>query len=460
MANRKKIKKAGSATRNIHKIATTFGVIPLVAMSSFLFNDSYSLASSVTPATARVTHGKTVYVGERVTFNLSDYFESLSTSLISSMNNNANSILTVNLSCHTIQGLNPGSATITIAVPDGLGSGGNVMNTFTVGVIEPALVIKALDVGGNGLDISDVVSAVSNSNPAANVNGDTTVDNYDYPALLDLIQLQTNLNPSYPKTPNVLIADQVLTTNTSPLEIDLNQYFSDLDGDYINYRVYSSETSVITSIYPGCSWLSLNPYSIGSSTITIVADDQKGGYEVASFLAEVVTNSPPEASSSPLYDLIMQPGTQWSTDFDGLFTDPDGDSLLYNATGGSVTSTVNKFYINGSSPAFDVEVIANDSHGGTSSPRTVHVDYIYPTNLVTGSYQLYHIESYFNSVLTSANAFTITSTSNIGTEAVQDLGCGHFNLNITGNQSGTYTITVKGENVNHDIAYRTFVISI
>jgi hypothetical protein len=332
VAKRKKIKKAGSTTRNIHKIAATLGVIPLVA-SSFLFTDSYALASGSTPV-AYPMQNKTIDLGRDNQLTISMYdlfksdtiFENMFTGSIV-VSESSDPLTTVDtssafqnayFSCGDLilQANHLGSYTVTVQATNyGTPENDVVEATFTVGIIDHAILkdkLDQLDGKHNGLDITDVVNAVNKVGLSTefDTNGNHVIDKGDYAEYLSLIPAAfTNHSP--------VLRDGTIPSISLDIDesksIDLNTYFKDEDEEsYIRYRLYDAGSELFyANISSSYLYLSAAE-SIGSSPITIVADDNDGGSKVVEFTINVFDNHSPELNeTSPLYDLIMETGTSF-----------------------------------------------------------------------------------------------------------------------------------------------------
>jgi hypothetical protein len=113
--------------------------------------------------------------------------------------------------------------------------------------------------------------------------------------------------------------------------------FSDADGDTLSYSVVSesnwvqidADTGAITlngSVPANASQAGTN----GAYTLKVKADDGEGG-TVTKDITITVSNLPPEVSGS-ISDMRVLKETNVSID-GAQFTDPDGDTLTYSATG-------------------------------------------------------------------------------------------------------------------------------
>jgi hypothetical protein len=475
MSKRKKARKSTTPSNKLHKIASTMSIVPLVAMSPFLFsNNSYAIATDV-------THGVTLDLSKTTTgfmsINANNYFSGLSSPYL--IESSSQSIITVEYSSGngqgTIHGNRPGTATITVNGSDG--QEGTIHNSFTVAVIDPGIVIKALDSGHDGLDVGDIVRAISTHNTAADMNGDGNEDNYDYPELLSLIQPVSNHNPDF-KTGITQLPTVTLALGHTDTILNLNNYFTDLDNDSLKFRFYDNAPATTPAVYaqyssssamelilnPNLGGLDLNHN--GSTTYTIVVDDAYGGYKVADLKVNVLDsgNHTVQVSTNPLSDLVLNGNSGY--DLNQLFFDPDYDYINYSFI--SVPMQVNaNAHASGSYLSFDSggtdlstvagTVYANDSYTpGTQAFRDLKVQ------LTT---QQFHVNESKN--LSLSNFFIGTNSYSVikpddQTNASVDiiLSSGSPELKIIGKHEGTFTFTIHSTDSSNQVMDKTFLFYI
>lgn len=206
------------------------------------------------------------------------------------------------------------------------------------------------------------------------------------------------------------LADLSLLEDVGEVVIDLSDVFLDPDGDELIYAVVSSNESVATASVADHS-LTLTEVANGSSTITVEADDQKGGKVEIAFLVTIVNvNDAPEVALQTQNQVLDEGFSTATIELDGAFSDDDGDAITIDAfvadeqvvtvsiTGtnlilsevgiGTTTITVKGVDGNGGEASFDFEVTVNEVLGEFSKDNLQ----IYPnptTNwlFVKGNYE-------------------------------------------------------------------------
>ncbi len=113
------------------------------------------------------------------------------------------------------------------------------------------------------------------------------------------------------------------------VEIVLEGYFSDPDGDDLSYAATSSDEGVATASASGAS-LTVEAASQGTATVTVTATDP-GGLSAEQEFSVTVPNRVPEISD-PIPDAEVHVGESSELALSDHFSDPDGDDLSYAAT--------------------------------------------------------------------------------------------------------------------------------
>ena len=188
------------------------------------------------------------------------------------------------------------------------------------------------------------------------------------------------------------IRNQMLTVGGPSFTRNLNAVpvvFKDPDGDALSYTAISSLPNNATASISG-STLTVSPVSGGVSTITVTADDGRGGMLSTTFI--VTVNRPPVVASPIANQNLTIGGAPFTRDLNtppAIFSDPDGNVLAYSASSSAMNfATAN---ISGTvltvAPvtvgSATITVTANDGRGGiisTTFTATVNLP-SYPSSL-------------------------------------------------------------------------------
>lgn len=109
------------------------------------------------------------------------------------------------------------------------------------------------------------------------------------------------------------------------VDVKHEEYFSDPDGDPLTYEASTDNGDVDASM--GTGRVVVRGVSVGESRVTITATDPKDQSAMAQFVA-TVPNRAPTLVAEPT-DLTITAGTHLEQDLRELFTDPDGEALVY-----------------------------------------------------------------------------------------------------------------------------------
>lgn len=112
----------------------------------------------------------------------------------------------------------------------------------------------------------------------------------------------------------------------SLVEVDAAPHFTDPDGDQLEYRAASSDTTRLLVSVSG-SLVKVTGVAVGSATVTVTATDAGGLSAQQSFAATVPNRAPVVTDSIPDLDLAV--GDSATFDLSEHFLDPDADSLAY-----------------------------------------------------------------------------------------------------------------------------------
>ena len=228
-----------------------------------------------------------------------------------------------------------------------------------------------IDDGNGGTDQATFTVTVNGSNNA--------------PVIIDPAQPVTDPNnPPVPADPNNFIPDQSGSDSMPLTPFDISPYFHDFEGDPITFGLDAGAppwlsidpvSGVITGTPPSDASIG-GPGSDGVYVITLIGTDSNGD-SVSTMIDFTITNPPPVTSG--LEDQEDTAGTSFTMETAGSFSDPDGDTLTFSATGlpaglsidpvtGEITGIIDGGATSGGphgNGIYTVSVTADDGQGGT-----------------------------------------------------------------------------------------------
>lgn len=189
------------------------------------------------------------------------------------------------------------------------------------------------------------------------------------------LEIWENLtDPDLSNNPPVVensINDQVLIEGFESTTINLEEVFVDADEDALMYTVVSSEQEVVT-VTESAGTLTITEVGLGASTISVTADDGKGGTVTDEFetTVEAAPNNPPVIEQA-FSDTSIEEGIGLEgIELNNRFSDPDGDVLTFTAVSSdasivSVSLSGSTFgYAGVSIGTATVSITADDGNGG------------------------------------------------------------------------------------------------
>ena len=183
-------------------------------------------------------------------------------------------------------------------------------------------------------------------------------------------------NPNNAPTVANALANVTMDEGFGTDMIDVSAVFADADGDALTYSAASSDEGVATVSISG-NMLSVTEAGIGTTTITITANDGNGGTVTNAFdytinMVDNPNNAPTVVNA--LADVTMEEGFGTDMiDISGVFTDADGDALTYTATSSdeavvTVSVTANTATITEAGIGTStITITADDGNGGMVS---------------------------------------------------------------------------------------------
>ncbi|WP_420317500.1 DUF5018 domain-containing protein [Ekhidna sp.] len=173
------------------------------------------------------------------------------------------------------------------------------------------------------------------------------------------------------------IADQTLDEGFASIELDLSATFSDEDGDDLTLSVASSDETVSTASLSG-TILTLTEVGIGSTTITVTANDGNGGSVSNEFILSVNNVNGAPVVVNAIADQTLDEGFESiELDLSATFSDEDGDDLTLSVA--SSDKTVSTASLIGTILTLTevgigsatITITANDGNGGSASDEFI-----------------------------------------------------------------------------------------
>ncbi len=135
--------------------------------------------------------------------------------------------------------------------------------------------VVTVSVVGNNLTITEVGSGTATITVTANDgNGGTVSTTFS-------VTVNATATNGIPSVANAIV-DQNLTEGFGSTQINIADVFTDPDGDALTYSVTSGDETVVTVSLNG-TMLTITEVGIGTSNITVIADDGNGGSVVENF---------------------------------------------------------------------------------------------------------------------------------------------------------------------------------
>ena len=316
-----------------------------------------------------------------------------------------------------------GTDTITYTISDGEGGTSTATVSVTIAAVNDAPVVDAAipsqttvdgatvsyDVSGNFSDVDgDTLSYAASNLPAGLtidpvtgvISGTIAADASQtaggvYPVTVTVSDgnggtVSTTFNITVANPPPVAVNDTATVLEDGAVVIPVLGNDSDPDGDPLTVVSASSPNGTVTINADGTLTYQPDPDFNGTDTITYRISDGNGGFDTATVTVTVTpVNDAPVAS--PVADQSDSDSDVVSLPVAGAFSDIDGDTLSYSATGlpagltidpvtGIISGTIAADASTVSGGVYTVTVTASDGNGGTASTTfTWSVDNPAPT---------------------------------------------------------------------------------
>ncbi|MCY4573806.1 MAG: Ig-like domain-containing protein, partial [Gemmatimonadetes bacterium] len=199
--------------------------------------------------------------------------------------------------------------------------------TFTASSSNPT--VATATPSGDTVTVSGFVPGTATITVTATDPGGLSAT-HDFPVTVE--DIHTN-SPPVPRgtIPNVDLDPDATSTT------DVSGYFTDPEGDPLDFAASSSNTGVAEASADG-DFVTVTGIAAGTATITVTATDPGGLDAAHSFTATVAessTNRAPRPRST-MPDAYLETGSVWTVNAGSYFTDPDRDPLTHSASSSNV----------------------------------------------------------------------------------------------------------------------------
>ena len=273
--------------------------------------------------------------------------------------------------------------------------------------------------------------------------------------------------PNRPPQATGSIEGQTIEVDETSM-LDLSGYFSDPDGDDLVYSAMTSDGAVAMVRADGGA-LTVTAVAKGEATVTVTATDTEGLTATQAF-GVTVPNRPPLAAGLIEGQTIEVDQTA-TVDLSGHFSDPDGDDLVYTASGSDaavVGASVDAGAVTVTAVAkgeATVTITATDTEGLTASqmfavtvpnrpPQAVGA--IEALALDLGDYATLQLPGYFEDPDSDELAYAVSSSDAALIAASLDGTA----VKVEALAKGSAAITVTATDTEGLTATQTFAVSV
>ncbi|MDZ7360218.1 MAG: FG-GAP-like repeat-containing protein [candidate division KSB1 bacterium] len=271
-----------------------------------------------------------------------------------------------------------------------------------------------------------------------------------------------------------VIPNPTLSVSGPAFTRDLNAspaVFNDPDGDVLTYTANSSATNIATASISG-SILTVTPIAGGSATITVTANDGRGGTVSTTFTVTVTTNRAPVVVSTIPNQNLTVGGTPFTQNLMAIFSDPDGDALIFTASSSATNiatasisgSTLTVTAVSGGSATITVTATDGKSQAVSTSftvtvanrPPVVVGTIPNQSLTVGGTPFTQNLTAIFSDPDGDALIFTgSSSATNIATASISG-----STLTVTAVSGGSATITVTATDGKSQAVSTSFTVTV
>ncbi|WP_420640374.1 putative Ig domain-containing protein [Candidatus Poriferisocius sp.] len=267
------------------------------------------------------------------------------------------------------------------------------------------------------------------------------------------------------------IPDGTVTAGAN-LTRSLASAFADADGDTLAYSASTSDANVAGVARNGTT-LTISGVAPGTATITVTADDGRGGSVSDTFTVTVTGANRPPTVAAPIANGSVAAGSRLTRSLVGVFADADGDTLAYSvatsdATVATATRSGTTVTVTGvAAGTAAITVTASDGSGGSVSTAftvtvpaanrapTVANQIADGTAAVAGT-----LTRSLVGVFADADGDTLTYAASSGDTRLATVAVAGTTVTVTGVAVGTAVITVTAADGNGGEGSDTFSVRV
>jgi len=253
------------------------------------------------------------------------------------------------------------------------------------------------------------------------------------------------------------IEDIELVVGGENFTIDLTTVFADADGDDLSFSFSGGNPSVATVSIVN-NTLIVAAVADGTATITVTADDGKGGSVQDAFKVNVTSINVPPTVTNAIEDMELIVGEDFTIDLTTVFTDPDGDDLSFsfsnsNESAATVSISNNTLTVDAlAEGTTTVTVTADDGNGGSVQDAfevSVIAANVTPTvtsaiedmELIVGEDFTIDLTTVFNDPDGDDLSFSVSNSN----ESAATASISNNTLTVDALAEGTITVTVTAD---------------
>lgn len=346
-------------------------------------------------------------------------------------------------------------------------------DALTLSVVSSDINVSTASIAGNILTLTEVgVGTSAIAVTAEDGNGGSVSDSFTI-----TVNEESNSAPIVVSA----IADEAQEEGFGTFQISYATTFEDADGDDLIITVSSSDETVVTATVVAGNQIQIDEVGIGTSTITVTADDGNGGMVSAEFafsVSEVLNNTPTVVNPIGDQTSLIQGFTNFEVNYSTVFEDADGDDLTISVASSDETVVIATVVANSQIKIDEVgigtstiTITADDGNGGMVSDEFIVtvsevannaptvVDPIDDQTILVEGFDAFQVN--YSTTFADADGDDLTITVASSDETVVTATVIQNNqIQVDEVGIGTSTITVTADDGNGGIVSDEFIVKV